>query len=217
MRRALDLFCKAGGASMGLHRAGFDVVGVDIEPQPNYPFTFVQADALRPPFDLGGFDFVWASPPCQDDSIGAARWKSAGRVYPNLIEPTRELLRGHPFTAIENVPRAKLRRDLALTGAMFGLKTYRRRHFELSFFCMAPQPGRPFGPLTKAGSYTAAGNGGHGPNRPRLWAADMGVDRDTLMAHYQSNHVAVAYGDVFGEMVALSLELGFRVRVLGAT
>ena len=46
-------------------------------------------------------------------------------------------------------------------------------------------------------------------------AADMGVDRDTLMAHYQSNHVAVAYGDVFGEMVALSLELGFRVRVLG--
>ena len=46
-------------------------------------------------------------------------------------------------------------------------------------------------------------------------AADLGVDRDTLMAHYQSNHVAVAYGDVFGEMVALSLELGFRVRVMG--
>jgi L-fucose isomerase-like protein len=48
-------------------------------------------------------------------------------------------------------------------------------------------------------------------------AADMGIGQETLMAHYLSNHVAVAYGDVFGEMVALSQELGFRVRVLGAS
>lgn len=139
---ALDLFCKAGGASMGLYRAGFDVVGVDIEPQPRYPFAFVQADALKPPFDLSRFDFIWASPPCQFYSaLRPIAEASAGspRNYQDLVAPTREMLlaAGVPY-CIENVPGSPLRWSLLLCGEMFGLRTYRHRHFETSWLVMEP-------------------------------------------------------------------------------
>lgn len=133
---ALDLFCGAGGASMGLHRAGFDVVGVDVRPQPRYPFLFVQADATQPPFDLAAFDFIWASPPCQAFTLAQ---RIQGNDHPDLIEPVRVMLAasGRPY-AIENVTGAPLRRPIELCGAMFGLRTYRHRLFETSFPC--PQP-----------------------------------------------------------------------------
>jgi len=160
--RALDLFCGAGGAAMGLHRAGFDVTGVDIRPQPRYPFGFVQADALRPPVRLGDFDFIWASPPCQAYSIGNTRW---GYEYPDLIAEVRALLADHPLTTIENVPDAPIRADIVLTGLMFDLPLVRRRHFEVQGF-------RPPLMLYREAVGTVSGGdlacvAGHGANRGR--------------------------------------------------
>src|SRR5215813_8182926 len=99
--RCLDLFCGAGGASMGLHRAGFDVTGVDIKPQPRYPFKFVQADAMEYP--LEGFDFIWASPPCQRYTMAQNAAKNA-EAHPDLIPALRYNLTGTATPwVIENV------------------------------------------------------------------------------------------------------------------
>jgi DNA (cytosine-5)-methyltransferase 1 len=102
--RALDLFSCAGGAGTGLHRAGFEVVGVDIDHQPRYPFEFHQADAMTYPLD--GFDLIWASPPCQQFCALRTREDLSG--YPDLIDPIRQRLlkTGVPFV-IENVPGAR--------------------------------------------------------------------------------------------------------------
>lgn len=155
--RALDLFCKAGGASMGLHRAGFEVIGVDKDHQPRYPFHFVQANALDCGFDLDQFDFIWASPPCQFWSSGTT--PDRRHLHKDLIPETRQLLAGRRArTCIENVPGAPLMNPLVLTGSMFGLNTYRRRHFELNFECFEPQSrGKRFGPLSRPGSVSVVG------------------------------------------------------------
>ncbi len=124
--RLLDLFSGAGGAAMGYHRAGFaEIVGVDIVPQPNYPFTFIQADAMTYPLD--GFDFIHASPPCQAYSAMTRDQDS----HPDLIEPTRQRLEEQPAPfIIENVVGAPLRGYLMLCGSMFGLDIQRHRYFE---------------------------------------------------------------------------------------
>lgn len=134
--RALDLFCCAGGAGMGLHHAGFEVVGVDIRPQPNYPFEFHQADALTFPTD--GFDFIWASPPCQKYSV-TRKIGNTGDRHPDLVVPVREKLiaAGAPYV-IENVIGAPLIDPIILCGTMFGLRVYRHRQFESNFFIMTP-------------------------------------------------------------------------------
>lgn len=136
----LDLFCGAGGAAMGLYRAGFDVIGVDHKPQPRYPFSFVQADALNPPFDLAEFDLIWASPPCQAYSKTRA---IHGNEYPDLIAATRRQLEASgAHYVIENVPGAPLRSPMRLCGTMFGLRVIRHRLFETSFWMLAPDCGR---------------------------------------------------------------------------
>lgn len=125
---------------MGYHRAGFEVVGIDIEPQPHYPFEFHQADALAVlseyPWDQD-WVAVHASPPCQAYSNAQ---KLRGNVHPDLIGPTRELLEstGLPYV-IENVVGAPLRDPVTLCGAMFGLRTYRHRLFETNWELAAPE------------------------------------------------------------------------------
>ncbi len=152
--RLLDLFCGAGGAATGYHRAGFDVVGIDNRPQPNYPFEFVQSDALEfLASDLGadGFDAIHASPPCQ--AFTKAR-KLQGNDHLDLIGPARELLEetGLPWV-IENVPGSPLRNPVVLEGQMFeGLRTQRKRWFETNWPLEVPflRPPRP-APQAKMG------------------------------------------------------------------
>lgn len=128
--RALDLFCGAGGASQGLALAGYEVTGVDINPQPRYPFKFIQGDALNA--DLDGYDLIWASPPCQ--AFTRAR-RLRNRSHLNLIDPIRERLENSGAKyIIENVVGAPLRNPQLLCGAMFKeLRTYRHRIFETNF------------------------------------------------------------------------------------
>jgi DNA (cytosine-5)-methyltransferase 1 len=130
--RLLDLFCGAGGAAVGYSRAGFEVVGVDIKPQPHYPFEFHQADALTYP--LEGFDAYHASPPCQFGTIETSK-KYRGN-HQNLIPQTQILLKTtHKPYVIENVPNNKkwLNNPFMLCGTMFGLNIYRHRYFEVNF------------------------------------------------------------------------------------
>lgn len=132
--RALDLFCGAGGASAGLAMAGFDVTGMDIEPQPNYPFRFNQGDALNFRHWADSYDLIWASPPCQSYSDLAKR-NGNGHEWPRLIEPIRELLKatGLPYV-IENVEGAPLINPVRLCGTQFkSLRVLRHRLFEASF------------------------------------------------------------------------------------
>jgi DNA (cytosine-5)-methyltransferase 1 len=130
--RLLDLFCGAGGAAMGYHRAGFEVTGVDIKPMPHYPFTFIQGDALEYIAAHGSeFDAIHASPPCQGYSEATPMEHRSDT--PKLIPEVRELLNriGKPY-AIENVEgaRSELGNSVMLCGTMFNLPIWRHRYFE---------------------------------------------------------------------------------------
>lgn len=161
--RLLDLFCGAGGAAMGYHRAGFEVVGVDIVPQPHYPFEFVQADAMT--FPLAGFDAIHASPPCQKFSDLKSMYNA--KPHEDLLTPTLARLDAIDIPwAVENVTGAPMRAAIQLCGTVFGLGTddaelWRHRYFETSFPMMAPpcahgRKGRVIGVY-----------GGHGRDRRR--------------------------------------------------
>ncbi len=140
--RLLDLFCGAGGAAMGYHRVGFEVVGVDIKPQKHYPFEFHQADAMTYP--LKGFDVIHASPPCQDHVRAPGPAPKHGTGW--MLSATRERLKG-VTSIIENVPGAPMKPHYRLCGCMFGLKKLKRerwfetswREFNLQLSCNHPE------------------------------------------------------------------------------
>ena len=138
--KCLDLFCCAGGAGMGYKQAGFDVTGIDIEPQPKYPFKFILSDAITYLKEHGKeYDFIHASPPCQGYSHLTPKEHKGN--YEKLIDVLRELLNeiGKPY-CIENVAGAKneLKNPTMLCGSMFNLRTQRHRFFETSFPLVAP-------------------------------------------------------------------------------
>lgn len=176
--RLLDLFCCQGGAATGYARAGFAVVGVDLEPQPNYPplFRFVQADALeilanyehgdRP---LGQFDVIHASPPCQGYSTMSNRH---GSNVPRLIDRVRWYLEriGLPWV-IENVTgaRREMRSPMSLHGGQFGLPVYRPRLFESNMLLTPPpKASRPKDPVAVYGRQESRGR--------LLWTRNDGTE-----------------------------------------
>ena len=181
--KILDLFCGAGGAGMGYSQAGFDVTGVDIKPMPNYPFTFVQGDALAYLAEHGHeYDAIHASPPCQASSA-LTKGTNRGKRYVNLIPATRELLSTFDVpTVIENVQGSDLRRDLTLCGEMFGLGVIRHRYFEVSFPVAQPahkpHRGRVAGYRHGEwfdGPYFAVYGDGGGKGSVEQWQQAMGI------------------------------------------
>ncbi len=213
--RLLDLFCGAGGAAVGYHRAGFDVVGVDIAPQPHYPFEFHQADALT--FPLDGFDAIHASPPCQAYSrLRTLPWLR-DREYWDSIPPTLDYLVGSGLPwVMENVEGAGAKVDgIMLCGLMFGLgwddgrPLYRHRLFASSVFMLAP--GHPKhtavlvpGPLLKDRGRLNNGYviGGH-QNGLRAKGA-MGID--WMTGNELSQAIPPAYTEFVGGQLLRSLE-----------
>jgi DNA (cytosine-5)-methyltransferase 1 len=224
--RALDLFCGAGGAAMGLHRAGFDVTGIDIKPQPRYPFRFIRGDALRPPMRLEDFDLIWASPPCQGYSIMRNLPWLKDREYPMLIPAVRQMLKasGSEFI-IENVNQARRRASLPegieggyLCGAMFGLPLYRHRRFETSFHWFAPahprheaviRPGRMLGSRAsdvRFGQFPGRRAGtsvGHGPGARRVQAS-MGVE--WMVGDEAGQAIPPVFSEHIGRYAIMALE-----------
>ena len=156
--RILDLFCKAGGASMGLHQAFPDaeIIGVDIEPQPRYPFKFEQCD-WRSALMLWSddFDFFWASPVCKRYTRMTNCRPGKAATHPDGIDDVRKHLEfiGKPWV-IENVPGSPLRNPITLCGTMFGLELYRHRLFEASFPLVAPAHSAHTMAASRAGHWT---------------------------------------------------------------
>jgi hypothetical protein len=210
--KLLDLYCCAGGAAVGYHRAGWDVTGVDINNQPNYPFTFHQADALEFLLEHGHeYDAVHASPPCQGYTALAAVHKN---LHPMLIPATRKLLNdiALPYV-IENVLGSPLRRDVLLCGEMFGLAVIRHRIFELGNWSMQ-QPNHPAHRGRVAGMrhgewfqgpYFAVYGKGGGKGTVAQWQVAMGIDWTNVRKEI-AEAIPPAYTELIGKNLIKHIE-----------
>jgi len=220
--RLLDLFCGAGGAAMGYHRAGFEVVGVDINPQPHYPFEFVQADAIEYLSETMavGFDAIHASPPCQYYTrLRTLPWLR-DKEYWRSIPPTMAAVQatGIPW-CVENVDSRAAKTDLEtawiLCGTMFGLQwedgrpLYRHRLFSMSDFMLAPSHPKHEGVLVPGPLLKDRGRlnngyviGGH-QNGLRAMGA-MGID--WMTGSELSQAIPPAYTEWIGRQLLAAIE-----------
>jgi DNA (cytosine-5)-methyltransferase 1 len=208
----LDLFCCAGGAADGYAAAGFDVVGVDIVPQPNYPYEFIQADAVeavRYGLDMSQFDAVHASPPCQSFTAYRRKGRGVGDGYENLIPVIRESLEqiARPYV-IENVHGAPLENAIRLCGSSFGLDVRRHRYFESNVPLMAPpcnhsaqKPGRFPGATNRAPMSRATVEVGVWRIPLEVQKRAMGIDREVTLREL-SEAIPPAFTEHIGDQLA---------------
>lgn len=222
--KLLDLFCGAGGAGKGYMDAGFAVTGVDIEPQPDYPGTFIQDDAIAFLAAHGHeYDAIHASPPCQASSA-LTKGTNKGREYLNLIPATRALLALHNApTVIENVQGSDLRRDMTLCGEMFGLGVIRHRYFECSgFTAIAPAHikhrgkvrGWRHGVLQEGPYFQVYGAGGQ-KGTVAEWQVAMGIDWTTNRKSI-AEAIPPAYTRFIGGQIMQRLESEAAIAELAA-
>jgi len=227
--KLLDLYCGAGGCAAGYTKAGFEVVGVDIAPQPNFLYKFIQADALEVLIDrefIYQFDFIHASPPCQRYSRAKAlsRARNDGRYgkHPDLIHETRELLRetDKPYV-IENVAGSPLVNPLKLFGSQFkNLYTQRERWFESNIPLIEPETLRKKMKTPSAGNgigedgaISICGSGGvRGLNAKQIvlyWGFAMG-GIDWMTRKELAEAIPPAYTEFIGKQVMEYLKKGKR-------
>ena len=201
---------------MGYHRAGFEVVGVDIKPQPDYPFEFIQDDALA--WLYGNeqrhfFDAIHASPPCQSYSDLRHR---TGRDYPDLVAATRELLKatGLPYV-IENVEGAPLINPIRLCGSSFGLGVWRHRLFEMSdaplftppcHHQMVPEPADVSGTGARRLGDRPGGGGGNSRKPRNLEEARRVMGIDWMSRRELSQAIPPAYTEWIGRQLIQAIE-----------
>jgi DNA (cytosine-5)-methyltransferase 1 len=207
--KLLDLFCGAGGAAMGYHRAGFEVVGVDIKPQKHFPFEFHQADAMA--FPLGGFDAIHASPPCQRYSVASKSHNGNPHSHPDLIGLTRErLTKSGSVWVMENVVGAPMRSPLMLCGTMFkGLRVLRHRLFESNAalsgrhhgthpLCYTLDKRKPhYGKLDEMAAFVQVNGGGNCTVR----AASDAMGIDWMSKEELNNAIPPAYTEWLGKQM----------------
>ena len=219
--RLLDLFCGAGGAAMGYARAGFEVVGVDIKPQPHYPFEFIQCDweealaTLPGLWERDGYTVaVHASPPCQRYSTMTKKWGRSDE-HPDLVLPVQQALyefgEDGALFVIENVEGAPLADPVMLCGSMFGLGSQgyqlrRHRIFESNVWFFPPAMCAHQGQALPVYGHAGGSSKRDGLKFPGTdaWREGMGID--WMTGNELSQAIPPAYTEWIGKHLMAALE-----------